>query len=97
MLERFERDLDAASRERFFPLGLRDTYAILQLEWLRGMAAGGQGPETDGEEGLHDLAAAYGILESSLAGRAVALEEVLAGRVDAYQRVIDEHYGFSAH
>jgi predicted dehydrogenase len=94
LVERFQRELDTAGRERFYPLGLSSEYAILQYEWLRGIAAGhGQGPETDGAEGLRDLAAAFGILESAAAGRAVTLDEVLDGRVDAWQREIDAHYG----
>jgi predicted dehydrogenase len=93
LLERFERELDAVRRERFFPQGLRDPYAILQLDWLRGIGKGGCDPETGGEEGLRDLAAAFAILESAHAGRAVTLEEVLNGAVDAYQREIDEQYG----
>ena len=40
LLERFERDLDAEQREQFFPLGLREPYAILQLDWLRGLLSG---------------------------------------------------------
>ena len=93
IVERFERGVSANDRERFFPLGLRDLFAILQYEWLCGIRSGGKGPETDGEEGLRDLAAAYAILESGVAGRAVTLEEVLSGKVDAYQRAIDRHYG----
>jgi len=92
LLERFEQTIDPASRHRFFPLGLRDPSAILQLDWLRGIEAGGKDPETSGEEGLHDLAAAYAILESGLAKRVVTLKDVLSGTVDSYQRPIDEHY-----
>lgn len=88
---RFAREVKSADRERFFPLGLDDGYAILQLEWLRAIEAGGK-IETSGSDGLHDLAAAYGILESAQLGRPVTLDEVLASRVDAYQREIDQHY-----
>lgn len=49
--------------------------------------------ETSGDECLRDLAASFAIVESSLAGRAVALGDVLDGSVDAYQRDLDEHYG----
>jgi predicted dehydrogenase len=91
LLERFERELSAADRERFFPLGLREPYAILQLAWLRAIDSGVD-PETSGADGLRDLAAAYAMLESSTAGRAVTMDEVLSGAADAYQRPIDEHY-----
>jgi len=90
--EEFERSLSDADRERFFPLGLRDPYAIQQLDWLQSIARGCD-PETSGAEGLRDLACAFAILESSALGRQVTLEEMLDGRVDGYQREIDEHYG----
>jgi 1,5-anhydro-D-fructose reductase (1,5-anhydro-D-mannitol-forming) len=89
--EEFERSLTDADRELFFPLGLRDPYAIQQLDWLRAIARGAD-PETSGEEGLRDLACAFAILESSALGRQVTLDEVLAGQADSYQREIDEHY-----
>ena len=87
----FQEHVSDADRERFFPLGLTDPFAIQQLDWLRAIAAGAD-PETSGREGLHDLACAFGMLESSQAGRRVTLEEVLDGRVDRYQAEIDAHY-----
>jgi predicted dehydrogenase len=89
--EEFERALSDAERERFFPLGLRDPYAIQQLDWLRSIEHGVD-PETSGREGLRDLACAFAILESSALGRQVSVDEVLGGSVDGYQREIDEHY-----
>ncbi len=92
LLDVFHRDLDEYRRLRFFPLGLTDPYAVLSLQWLEQIKTGA-GLEKDGEEGLRDLAAAFAILESGQAGRTVTLDEVLAGKVDAYQREIDGHYG----
>jgi predicted dehydrogenase len=87
----FERALTETERERLFPLGLRDPYAIQQLDWLRAIERGDD-PETSGREGLRDLACAFAILESSALGRQVTLDEVLDSTVDRYQREIDEHY-----
>jgi len=56
-------------------------------------SAGGGQPETDGEEGLRDLAAAFGMIESSQLGRTVSMEELLSGEVSGYQREIDDHFG----
>lgn len=90
---RFAREADAATRDHFFPHGLTDTFALPYLDWLRAIRTGGQ-PEMSGEEGLRDLATAYTILESSeLGGAPVAVEDVLSGKVAAYQRPIDAHYG----
>ncbi len=90
----FEQSLTAAEREIYFPLGLRDAYAISQLDWLQAIEAG-RDPETSGNEGLRDLAAAFAILESSALGRQVTLDEVIDGTVDVYQHAIDEHYGLA--
>lgn len=92
LVARFQRDMSDADRQRFFPLGLTDPAAISQYDWLTSIAQGTD-PETSGVEGLRDLAAAYAMLESNVAGRAVTLDEVLQSEVDAYQREIDEHYG----
>ncbi len=89
--DRFEQDMSAAEREQFYPLGLSDPYAIQQLDWLRAIA-NGTDPETSGREGLHDLACAFAMLESSALGRRVTLEEMLSGAVSGYQDEIDAHY-----
>ena len=73
---------------------LTDPFAIQQYDWLQAIARGGQ-PETDGEEGLRDLAAAFGMIESSLLGRTVTMAELLSGEVCQYQREIDDHFGLA--
>lgn len=88
----FAREAEAGLRERYFPHGLTDTFALGFLDWLRAIRAGGQ-PETSGREGLRDLATAFAIMESATAGGPVRVEDVLAGRVAAYQQEIDAHYG----
>lgn len=92
LAELFAREADAATKERFFPHGLTDSFALPQLDWMRAIRAGGQ-PEMDGVEGVRDLATAYAMLESSVAGRTVAVEEVLSGKVRGYQEGIDAFYG----
>ncbi len=88
----FEAELDEATREQWFPHGFSDPFAIQQLDWLQGIERDEQ-PETDGWEGLRDLAAAFAIIESSELGRSVTLEEVLRGDVAGYQAEIDDYYG----
>ena len=88
----FESSLTPAERETYFPLGLRDPYAIQQLDWLRAIEQH-RDPETSGAEGLRDLASAFAILESSTRTCQVSVADVLDGQADAYQRPIDDHYG----
>lgn len=91
LVETFQREMSPGDRERYFPLGLEDAYAIQNLDWLRAIE-NHRDPETSGEEGLRDLACAFAILESSALGRRVTQDEMLAGDADIYQREIDEHY-----
>jgi predicted dehydrogenase len=92
LLDYFDQQMTADERERFFPHGLTDVFALNQLDWLRAIERGVD-PETSGREGLHDLACAFGVLESSVLKRQVTLAEVLSGETSAYQAEIDEHYG----
>jgi predicted dehydrogenase len=87
----FESEAPATVKERFFPLGLRDAFALGFLDFLRGIEEG-RDPETSGVEGTRDLATSYAIVESALAGRPVRVEDVLSGRVEAYQAEINAHY-----
>lgn len=49
----------------------------------------GRPPEADGARGLRSVAIVYAILESALAGRPVAIAEVLDGRLHAYQDKVE--------
>ena len=88
----FDAKADAKTKETFYPHGFTDPYAIQQYDWLHAIEHGQQ-PETDGEVGLNDLAAAFAIIEASHLGRTVTMQEILSGAVAGYQREIDEHYG----
>ncbi len=88
----YENQADDATRNRDFPFGLADGFALNQYDWLRAVAQRRE-PETSGREGLRDLAAAYAIVESAKAGRTVEVEEVLSGALRDYQRPIDQKFG----
>ncbi len=88
----FERELTDTEREGLFPLGLTDAFAIQAWDFLNAIATQSE-METSGTEGLHDLACAFAMIESSHLKRHVTLSEMLAHEADVYQREIDEHYG----
>lgn len=91
-IDLFNERADAQTKATFYPHGFTDPYAIQHYDWLTAIARKGQ-PETDGDVGLKDLAAAFAMIESSHLGRTVTLEEMLSGAVDGYQREIDDYYG----
>jgi 1,5-anhydro-D-fructose reductase (1,5-anhydro-D-mannitol-forming) len=88
----YEKDAPAAMKEKHFPLGLTNDFALAQLDWLRAIESGKQ-PECSGREGLRDLACAYAIVESNLANRSVTIEEIESGILRTYQAHIDRKFG----
>ena len=74
-----------------FPLGLTDSFALTQHDWLEAIRNEGT-PQTSGREGLQDLACAFSILESDLASRRIAVEDVLLGRVAEYQAPLNKRF-----
>lgn len=87
----FSRGAGPDLHRRFFPHGVRDSFALEMLDFLHAIQTG-QPMEASGDEGLNDLAAAYAVLESATANRPVAVADVLSGAVAEYQAEIDAHY-----
>ncbi len=88
----FAEQAPAELKESWFPRGIRNRFALEQLDFLRSIESG-RPMETDGDEGVRDLACAFAVLESATLNRPVKVAEVLGGELDAYQREINEHYG----
>ncbi len=91
LAERYDTEASDSVKGSDFPLGLENDFALSQLDWLKAIKAGAQ-PECDGREGLRDLACAYAVVESAKAGRSIAVEDVVSGKVRDYQRPIDERF-----
>ena len=88
----FDDQAPTELKERWFPAGIQDAFALEQLDFLRSIESG-ERMETDGDEGLRDLACCFSVLESAALSRPVKVADVLSGTVDAYQREVNEHYG----
>lgn len=92
LAEVYAANADEAQKAADFPDGIDDHFALTQHHWLEAVRRGTQ-PPLDGSEGLLDLACAYALLESDLAGRRVGVAEVLDGSLEEYQRPINAHFG----
>jgi predicted dehydrogenase len=92
--ELFAKQASQAERERCFPRGLTDSFALAQLDWLQSIERGTQ-PQTSGPEGLRDLATAFALLESDLAARPVRVEDVVSGRLRDFQKPLDARFGLA--
>lgn len=66
----------------------RKLIAAEMHDFLQAVATGGH-PEADGETGLRSVAIVLAMLEGSLAGRPVSVQEVLDGRLHAYQDLLE--------
>jgi len=88
----FAEGASAQEKERCFPFGLKDGFALEFLDFLRAIERS-KAMEVTGEEGLRDLATAYAVVESAALNRPVAVADVLAGQVETYQAPLNQHYG----
>ncbi len=88
----FLASLSDAERERLFPHGFEDGFALEVYDFLRAIADE-RAPEIDAVGGMKSKAIAEAIFESSYCGQAVKYADVLSGAVEGYQREIDEHWG----
>ncbi|MDF1813701.1 MAG: Gfo/Idh/MocA family oxidoreductase [Verrucomicrobiales bacterium] len=90
--EKYEQEASPETKAKHFPFGMTNDFALAQYDWLQAVANGIK-PECSGKEGLMDLAAAYAVVESSLAGRRVDLKEIVTGSLRDYQKPIDQGLG----
>jgi predicted dehydrogenase len=84
--------LGEAGRQKVFPHGLTDGFALEIYDFLTAIRDH-RPPEIDAEEGMRAKAIALTIYESSVTGRVVRVEDVLAGRAREYQRPLDDRWG----
>ncbi|MGC9522882.1 MAG: Gfo/Idh/MocA family protein [Anaerolineae bacterium] len=75
-------------KDRLFPYGVTDDFAIEVWDFVNAIAEG-RAPEMDGTAGLRAKALCEACYESATLGESVAYEDVLSGDIDAYQRPID--------
>lgn len=87
----YQNQASQKTQQQDFPISTEDMFALTQHNWLEAIRHQ-QKPEIDGREGLWDLANAYAVLESSLAGQRVFVQDVLSGELENYQRPLNEHF-----
>ncbi len=91
-LEPLAAELFDAERPWSYDFDFRATdRKLLALEYdeLARCVRTGVAPEVGAEVAIRDLALVYALFESSVAGRAMSLDDVISGAADAYQREID--------
>ncbi len=92
MSELFEKNAEKGVKEKFFPYSIKDAMALETLDFVRAIKEGRE-METSGREGLRDLAASYALIESSVSGKSVKVDDVESGKLCRYEDEINKHYG----
>ncbi|MEM2876389.1 MAG: Gfo/Idh/MocA family oxidoreductase, partial [Candidatus Bathyarchaeia archaeon] len=69
----FDKEADEEVKEKFFPMGIKDPFALETLDFLKAIREGGE-METSGRVGLRDMALGYAMIESSILNRPVKPE-----------------------
>jgi UDP-N-acetyl-2-amino-2-deoxyglucuronate dehydrogenase len=85
-------DLGESGRQKWFPHGIEDGFALETYDFLTAIRDG-RPVEIDGEEGLKAKAIALAIYESDVTGQVVRVDDILSGAAREYQRPIDERWG----
>lgn len=88
----FLETLDAERRQRLFPHGFSDGFTLECYDFAQAVATGRE-VEVSAEVGLRAKAIAFAIYESAATGQAVKVDDVLAGRIEVYQRWLNEKWG----
>ncbi len=87
----FKEKADEERKEKWFPEGVTDSFALELYDFV-GAVTDQRRPESDGYDGLKSIAICYSIVESALVNHPVKVRDVEAGRIDAYQKEINEYY-----
>jgi predicted dehydrogenase len=90
--EEFLDSLSADDKEKLFPRGITNAIALGIYDFLDAIRSDRE-PEVTGWDGFAAQAICDAIYESSYCGQAVNLDDVISGKIEAYQRDINEHWG----
>ena len=90
--EEFMATLSDKERNRLFPHGFTSGVDIECYDFLDAIQNDRQ-PEITGEIGMKANAISEAIYESGACGKAVKYDDVLSGKIDMYQRPINEYWG----
>jgi UDP-N-acetyl-2-amino-2-deoxyglucuronate dehydrogenase len=92
ILAEYTATLSDKESARLFPYGSADGFAIEVWDFVNAIATGRR-PEMDGYDGLLAKTLCECCYESTTAGQPVKFADVLDGKVNAYQKPIDDFWG----
>jgi len=92
MQRQYNAQLDETTKNALFPHGFTDGFVLECYDFLDSIEKKRK-PEVDGETGLKAKAICEAIFESACIGQAVRYDDVLNGKIEEYQKPINEHWG----
>lgn len=93
--EEFMASLSDSDRERLFPLGIMDDIAQEVHEFIIACLDNNPQVEIDGEEGYKSQAVCVAIYEAATLKQTISVADVMALKVEAYQRPLNERWQIS--
>ncbi len=87
----YMESLTEEEKDKYFPYGTTDGFAIEVWDFVNAIA-NGRKPEMDGHDGLRAKALCECCYESATIGAPVKFTDVLKGKVNTYQKPIDEFW-----
>jgi predicted dehydrogenase len=90
--EEFLNNLGSDAREKLFPRGITNAVTLGIYDFLDAIRTHRE-PEVTAWDGFAAQAICDAIYESALCGQAVNLDDVISGKIEAYQADINQHWG----
>jgi predicted dehydrogenase len=87
----FEEFATKEAKVKFFPMGIRDPFALETLDFLDAIREGKE-LEVSGREGLKDMILSYAMVESSNLNQPVRPEDIESGRISNYEKEINKYF-----
>jgi len=88
----FLASISPSEKEKLFPKGITNAGTMGVYDFLDAIK-NNRKPEVTGWDGFAAQAICEAIYESALSGQAVKVDDVISGKIEAYQKDINEHWG----
>ena len=92
LAEEFLASLNDEEKERLFPMGIMNDIAQEVHEFIVACLKGDPNVEVDGEEGYKSQAVCMAIYEAATLKQTISVADVMALKVEAYQRPLNERW-----
>ena len=92
LAELYNKALTEEKREFLFPAGIENGFGYEIWEFIETVRGNRAKVEVDAWDGMKSLAVCEAIYESATCGEVVKVDDVLSGKIDAYQAPINAHW-----